>query len=291
MVQTIIDKNMTDDEIIETYFFSFEQLINAEMKHLKRCLSKGGAGEQGAEKLYGNKAWAKPLFERRGQGLGHQGNQGNQGDDKGHRKEKRTKKNKKDHNPLPPLVTLDESCYGDKISPTVPREQWKELIQQHPDKIINVQNLHLVQSLVGRSLYSLPLEWWYELYSDDDLYLVCNEDLKYRPSETMSELSEFLGLPSFNFDSVVTEGMYNVGGNAGYDKVTEWKDTDVDENDDGIVNGNIDIEEKTTSSTSSNHKKNDDGILISDKMRKEYLSFVKPYNDRLFEMTQTRCDW
>ncbi len=262
MVDNILTKNMTDGEIIDEYLFSFEQLIEAEMVVLKECLKKGGAGEQGAKALYGSKPWAMPLFKQR-EKLEEQQQQQLKGN-------RHTPPSGSDE--LPPLVTMDDSCYGDTVSATVPRIQWKELVESYPHKIINVKNLHLVQSIIGRSLYSLPLEWWYELYPSDDLYLVCNEDLKYRPSKTMSDVSDFLGLPAFDFDPVVTKGMYNVGGNDGYDRVTDW-------------------EKVKTTTTRTNHKKSGDGIPISDELRAKYLSFVKPYNERLFELAEKRCDW
>ena len=176
-----------------------------------------------------------------------------------------------ENNDLPPLMTLDESCYGGSVSSSLPRRQWKELVELHPNKMINVGNLHLVQSLVGRSLYSLPLEWWYEMYSKKDLFLVCNEDLKNQPSATMSKISEFLGLPDFNFDPVVNKGLYNVGGNEGYDKVTLW-----------VEGQSLEV---------PNHRESNDGIPISDELRKKYQSFVQPYSNRLFEMTGTKCKW
>ena len=87
----------------------------------------------------------------------------------------------------------------------------------------------------------------------------------------MSEVSDFLGLPSFNFDSVVNEGMYNVGGHEGYDTITEWTD------------GKDEVNPKS--------KKKYDGIPISDDLKKRYLAFVKPFNERLFELADKRCDW
>ena len=243
MIQNIIEKNMTDEEILDEYFFSFEQLVEAELKVLKECLQIGGIGEIDAKRLYGSKTWAKPLFDKR---------------------------NNSTH--LPPLISLDDSCYGNPISPTVPRRQWESLINSYPNKLINVENMHLVQSLVGRSLYSLPLEWWYELYPHRDLLLVCNEDLKNFPSKTMSEVAEFLGLPDFNFDAVVDKGLYNVGGNEGYDHLTTWE--------------NVNSGNKVPVGHHS-----DDGIPISDELRKVYLSFVRPYNERLFHLTETKCEW
>lgn len=260
MIDTIVSLNMTDDQIMKRYFFSFEEMILAELKLLKECLKKGGKGELGAKRLYGNKSWAKVLFQRR--------------EDSWNETKWKQSHHHSPHN-LPPLITLDESCYGDFVSKKVPRRQWQELVDQHPHKIINVSNLHLVQSLLGRSIYSLPLEWWYDLYPNKDLYLVCNEDLKYRTSQTMSELSEFLGLPKFDFDDVVNKGMYNVGGNEGYDKVTTWGTQE--RNDDGS-------KEEATGN-------NDAIIPLSDGLKKEVLSFVEPYNERLFEISGKRCNW
>jgi hypothetical protein len=39
------------------------------------------------------------------------------------------------------------------------------------------QNAHLWRQLVGRSLYSTYLEWWYDAFSATDVLLVCLEDL------------------------------------------------------------------------------------------------------------------
>eukprot|EP00554_Chaetoceros_debilis_P012306 CAMPEP_0194116294 /NCGR_PEP_ID=MMETSP0150-20130528/26507_1 /TAXON_ID=122233 /ORGANISM="Chaetoceros debilis, Strain MM31A-1" /LENGTH=574 /DNA_ID=CAMNT_0038806979 /DNA_START=65 /DNA_END=1789 /DNA_ORIENTATION=+ len=223
----------SDEYYMKNKLFSFEELITAELKQLKLCLVPGGKGEGGALFLAGEKTWVKTLIEER------------------------KKKN------LPPLVTLDMSCYGGRVSKNVLRQQWQSLTQQHPDKVIEEHNVHLVQSLVGRSLYTFALEWWYALYSKDDLYLFCNEELKNRASSSMSDLSDFLGLPSFDYTEVVSEGMYNVGNNVGYDSVTKWND----------------------------EKAGKDEIQISGALRSKYLDFVQPYNDRLFEMTGKRCKW
>ena len=161
------------------------------------------------------------------------------------------------------MVVLDESCYGGKVSKSVPRRQWKNMVLQHPNKIINVQNLHLVQSLVGRSLYALPLEWWYALYPKEDLFLFCSEDLRYRTSQSMSSLTNFLGLPTFDFTNVTSTGMYNMGGNTGYDSVTKW----------------------------DNGTRATEDIPISNELRKEYMEFVAPYNERLYEVVGKRCNW
>lgn len=124
--------------------------------------------------------------------------------------------------------------------------------------------MHLVQSIVGRSLYVLPLDFWYALYPRDSLYMFCNEDLLNKPAESVSELSDFLGLPPFDFSSTVREGMFNVGGNTGYDTLTDWNDTDFSDSND---------------------------IPISLSLRQRYLDFVKPYNERLFALSGRRCNW
>lgn len=135
-------------------------------------------------------------------------------------------------------------------------------MEEYPNKVINLPNLHVVQSLVGRSLYTLPLEWWYALYPKDDLYVLCNEDLKYRSSESMSSVTEFLGLPSFDFSEVTSAGMFNTGGNTGYDTVTKWDESAAA-----------------------------DDIPISSELRNEYMEFVKPFNERLFKLIGKRCNW
>lgn len=227
------NKYHDDDWYISKYIFSFEDLIKAELKVLKECLAPGGIAESTAQMAYGQNDWSMPEFSRR------------------------------KRNGDPPLVTLDESCYGDTVSPTVPRRQWKQLVEDFPKKIIKVRNLHLVQSLVGRSLYALPLEWWYALFPKEDLYLFCTEDLKHHASMSMSSLADFLGLPSFDFTNITSIGMYNVGGNSGYDQVTKWNNTN----------------------------QNTDGIPISEELRKEYLDFVQPFNERLYKAAGKRCKW
>ena len=260
MIQTIILENMTEDQIIDKYFFSFEELIEAEMILLKECLKKGGQAEQDTKELYSTKKWAQSLFQER--------KREQTSSDESDRQSKDETSTVKSDLP-PPLISLDESCYGGIKSSSVPRRQWEKLVELYPEKIINVDNLHVVQLMLGRSLYSLPLEWWYAMYPKKDLYIVCNEDLKNHPSETMSRVSEFLGLPTFNFDPVVSKGLYNVGENRGYDKVTTWKE------------GNDTIHRSSSG----------DGVQISDELREKYLAFVKPYNERLFEMTGIRCNW
>lgn len=230
------DKCYTDEWYYEKYVFSFEEMIRAELKLLKECLTPGGRGEVGTREAYGSQDWAAPEFERR-QLHGESA-----------------------------LISLDASCYGDRISDAVPRQQWSDLVEEYPDKVINLPNLHVVQSLVGRSLYTLPLEWWYALYPREDLYVMCNEDLLYRSNESMTNVTEFLGLPSFDFSEVTGAGMFNMGGNTGYDTVTKWGES-------------VGFASAT------------DDIPISAELRKEYMEFVKPFNERLFQLMGKRCNW
>mmetsp|Transcript_16231 Transcript_16231/g.30699 ORF Transcript_16231/g.30699 Transcript_16231/m.30699 type:complete len:553 (+) Transcript_16231:4385-6043(+) len=230
------DKCYTDEWYYEKYVFSFEEMVRAELKLLRECLTPGGRGEEGTRDAYGSQDWAAPELERR-QRHGESA-----------------------------LISLDASCYGDRISDAVPRRQWTDLVEEYPDKMINLPNLHVVQSLVGRSLYTLPLEWWYALYPREDLHIICNEDLRYKSNESMSNVTEFLGLPPFDFSEVTGAGMFNTGGNTGYDTVTKW-------------------DESTGVAAST------DDIPISAELRKEYMEFVQPFNERLFQLIGKRCNW
>ena len=82
----------------------------------------------------------------------------------------------------------------------------------------------------------------------------------------MNRVGEFLGLPRYdNFSAVVQGGAYNVGGHRGYDHEISWNQL------------------------KQEHKSDD--IPLTDEFRKELEEFIKPYNERLFEMTGRRCDW
>lgn len=221
----------SDEWFNENSIFSFEDLIAAELKVLKDCLKPSGKAEKVANSTYGSKFWAIEEISRR------------------------------ETSGLPPMIAIDESCYGGRVSSSVPRYQWTELAEKYPKKKINVPNLHLVQSLVGRSLYTLPLEWWYAVYPKDSLYLVCSEDLRYRTSETMTNLTKFLGLPAFDFTNA-TSVMFNIGDRPGYDKATE-----------------------------SNSIQPPEKIPISDGLKKDYMNFVAHYNQRLFELVGKSCHW
>ena len=218
------------DTYYAKYLFTFDEMIEAELAILKECLKPGGKGEAGAKEFY-TKKWALKEFERRKK-VG-----------------------------LPPMVNIQLSCYGQRTK-NAPRIQWDDLVEKYPEKIIDVKNIHLVESFIGRGLYTLPLDWYYALYPAKDMYLVCTEDLKQQPVTTMDDVSNFLGLPRFNFTEVVNKGVYNAGSLPGYNIARSWEE--------GI-------------------EKYD--IPISVTLKKELLSFLKPYNERLFALTRKRCNW
>jgi len=116
--------------------------------------------------------------------------------------------------------------------------------------------------LIGRSLYVLPLEWWYAFFPRDDIYFVCTEELSDFSGESMTDVGMFLGLPRYNFSETVRQGPYNVGGHRGYDEKMPW--------------GSVDVSKK--------------GHLPDD-LKRELLDFIRPYNERLFELIGKRCDW
>ena len=95
--------------------------------------------------------------------------------------------------------------------------------------------------------------------------------------EPINELTQFLGLPSYNFSSVVGEGMYNVGGHKGYDKEVTWDEVEKEANE--------------STSDETQHSPTSGEIPLSDEFRKELQDFIQPYNERLFELIGRRCDW
>ena len=244
-----IPKGLTDEEYIDQYLYSFEDMMKAELENLKKCLAAGGPGETGAKHEFGSKhSWVGEYKRRQDEGL-------------------------------PPMVDLDKQCYGDFVSPEVPRKQWENLVSEKPGKFLNVPNMHLSQAMIGRSLYVYPLEWWYGAFPADDIYFLCTEEMKDMSGNPINNLGQFLGLPSYNFSSVVSQGMYNVGGHKGYDKVTSW-DTAEEEKEEKMVESNV-----------TENERDETPIPISDAMRRELLDFFKPHNERLFKLVGRRCNW
>lgn len=233
------------DEYYHQFLFSFEEMMRAELKTLKECLKPGGIGERGAMRVWGSTSWGRTVYgERTKDGLS-------------------------------PLIDLDGQCYGKYYSAKAPRKQWAELAEAQPDKFLSVPNLHLSQAMIGRSLYTYPLEWWYSMFPKEDIYFVCTEEMRDLSGEPLNRVGEFLGLPTFNFSSVVGQGMYNVGGHKGYDKVTSWEQ--------------VHTEHDGQNATQNNNDK--EPIPISPEFRKEMLDFFRPHNERLFKLIGRRCNW
>lgn len=233
-------KRGQSEEYYRGFLFSFEEMVKAELEVLRECFALDGPGVVGAEATYGKWHWYKPEFDRR----------------------KRTGE--------PPMIDLDGYCYGSRVNKAVPRKQWTELVKQHPDKIINVDNLHLVQSFIGRGLYTFPLEWWYASFPKNQLFFVCTEELSDMSGKPLNDLGTFLGLPAiYNFSESVQKGAFNVGGHKGYDNEVSWST----------------IEEESK----SNSQKRD--VPLSEGMKQELHEFLKPLNERLFALTGRRCNW
>jgi hypothetical protein len=240
-----IPEEMPDEYYIENHLFTFEELVRAEIKVLQQCLVPDGVAEQMSRSKYGppNGMYADDFTDA-----------------------------------AIPLINADEFCYGESISDAVPLAQWAELIQQNPNKLIVGLDYHLIRSIVGRSLYSLFMDWWYARFSQDDIYLICTEDLHFEPAETMLNVSLFLGLPRFDFTNVTSEGMYNVGFHQGYDTLTTWDEieeeavSEDDQDDRDYANIGHDVD-------------------LSEELRNELMEFFLPYNEALFKLTGKRCQW
>jgi hypothetical protein len=227
------------DEEYEQYLFSFEDMVKAELKVLRECFAPDGHGTTESRKKWIEEPWAREEYERR------------------------------ERENLPPMIDIENVCYGTKVNSTVLRKQWAELNAKYPEKVIKDENLHLTQSNIGRSLYTLPLEWWYANFPKEEIYFMCTEELRDLSGRPMNDLGLFLGLPSFNFSHTVRKGAFNVGGHRGFDREISWDK----------------IEQKT------NETEVKQGIPLSAELLQEVSDFVRPYNERLFELIGRRCDW
>jgi hypothetical protein len=245
---------------MKKHMFRLEELVVAELKVLRDCLEDGGFGERYTVNRYGRRDsfFYESIQERR------------------------------NSSSLPNLIHLDGACYRESSSLTVPRVQWKELGRRHPEKILALPDLQLVQSIIGRGLYAFPLEWWYEVFggdADEDLEsrieVVCTEDMANVPVETMENVTRFLGLPEFDsWENVTGAGRYNVGsigGHRGYDSVSK-----VGEEKEG---------EGGELPTTSTEKTMEYLTSMSDSLMTELMEFYKTYNERLFELIGKRCPW
>ena len=102
---------------------------------------------------------------------------------------------------------------------------------------------------------------------------MCTDELSDVTGEPMNQLGLFLGLPSFNFSATVSAGAYNVGGYIGYDNEIPWT-----------------VVEQARSNNSTNNKRGD-SIPVTEIFRQELDDFIKPYNERLFQLVGRRCEW
>jgi hypothetical protein len=245
----------------EQFVFSFEEMMRAELTVLRQCLDpQHGAAIVQARETWGSQPWATAEYTRRSnEGLG-------------------------------PMADLDGFCYGDEVvNSTSPRLQWVDLMAQNPTKIIINKDLHLVQSLLGRSIYTLPLEWWYAVFDKQDIYFMCTEELRDLSGAPLNALGSFLGLPTFNFSVAVGEGAFNVAGHKGYDKEVSW---------DEIEREKESRNKKTSGGGGGGEDNEQDGepsssqiIPLSAEFRQELEDFLRPYNERLNALTGKRCNW
>lgn len=231
-----IPTGKSDEYYKEHHIFSFEDFIRTELSLLKKCLEPGGEAETKSREEYYK--WFGDEYQRR---------------------EKEV---------LPPMVDIIGICYPQPRAKSSPREQWQDMTEANPKKLIKVPNLHLLEAFIGRGMYAVQVEWWYAAHPKHNNYLVCSEDLKNRSAETMFNVSRFLGLPDFDFTEVVSEGMFNVAGHKGYDKSISWEEAKK--------------EEEESQATE---------VAISDDLRDELMEFLQPHNERLFALAGKRCPW
>lgn len=233
-----------DDPYYEQYLFSFEDMMRAELNRLRSCLSP----ENGSAVLQAQKKW-KSLF--------------------------RDEYERRERLQLEPLVDLDGFCYGKaEAGSRIIRPQWKELMEKYPDKVIGkLDTVHLKQSLIGRGLYALPLEWWYATFDPTRIYFVCTEELSDMSGEPMNRVTQFLGLDPYNFSEIVRVGAYNVGSHRGYDNAVAWSTVKEERN------------------SNDNRAPTARPIPLSKEFREELEDFIRPFNERLFKLVGRRCDW
>jgi len=243
------------EQFYRDYLYTFEEMASAELVTLKKCLEPGGRGETYSYNRHGMRGhmFFHGTFESRA------------------------------NSSKTPLINLDGACYEATTSKSVPRVQWNVLAERNPEKILDIPNLQLTQSIVGRGIYVFPLEWWYEVFAsanvqrEDWIHTVCTEEMSDNAVDAMDDVTSFLGLPEFDFQNTTSVGRYNVGGHRGYDTVTTV-DEESDETDEPI----------TTQESKSSPP---DLTAISDELMTELLEFYRPYNERLFELIGKRCAW
>lgn len=224
----------TDDFYKTNYLFSFEEMIHAELKNLKECLAPGGKAEMLSLEKYGARTTRK-----------------SSGNDTHY-----------------PIIDVEQCFVNSNQNPTnLPHEGYhlNDLAKNSPEKIIDIpQTNHLIRSMLARGLFILAADWWYNAFPEGDIHVVCLEELS-KSTNAMEDVTSFLGLPKFDFLSVIARGRYNVGGNEGFNSLTRADD------------------EKITKPASK--------IPISDELRRDVEEFFSEYNQRLFDRMGRRCPW
>ena len=239
------------EQFYNNYLYTFEELASAELVTLKECLAPDGRGETYSYDRHGKShtMFFYDTFQSRA------------------------------NTSTTPLINMDGACYEPTENKSVPRKQWIELANRNPDKILDIPNLQLTQSIVGRGVYVLPLEWWYAVATagqrDDWIHAVCTEEMGDTPIKAMNDVTSFLGLPKFDFKNVTSVGRYNVGGHRGYDTITTVEEGTDESNE---------IAKKSSSSDM-------DLTSISDELMAKLKEFYRPYNERLFALIGKRCAW
>jgi hypothetical protein len=259
------------------HLFSFEELAFAELDVLKECLKSGGRGE----------SWTYTDFGKESDTFFYESIQ---------RRNNHT--SAAFSSDIPPLIHLDEACYADAKSKSMIGVQWKQLAVKHPTKFLALPNWPLIQRLIGRGVYALPLEWWYEVFSHaaaeevKRIHVVCTEDLSETPGMSMDDVTKFLGLPKFDFTNVTNVGRYNVGGHRGYDTITKSSQKVVDDHKFSPVEFGFPRRRHQQESSTSSVKEDVDPLLaVSDELMNELVHFYHPYNERLFHLIGKRCPW
>ncbi|VEU34753.1 unnamed protein product [Pseudo-nitzschia multistriata] len=314
----VFELNHPDDEYYMPYLFTLEEFVRAELKQLRGYLFELTRGlfayrstpfsPQGPRKTYmqwrRDSIYGKTIKLRNGAFVDNESSIA-------------AGKNATDSSAPPPLIALDDVCYGKSVNKTVYREQWAEMQMNNPEKkVLLNKNLHLTQALIGRSLYTFPLEWWYlDVHkSPQPPIFVCTDELT--DSETLSELTAQLGLPAFDgFDQVLAEGAYNVGGHRGYDTATSWEELELEKQQKEQQQQNNDESSSRYSSSGSGGPNRTrhryaaaedvptapkgaapgtlttNGIPLPEDLYRELKDFVDPLNERLFALTGKRCNW
>lgn len=146
------------------------------------------------------------------------------------------------------------------------QHQWVHLNTTHPQKLqylLQMPNIHLIQSLLGRGLYVMSLNLWYDIFSNkNNIYTICLEDLSVS-TKAMENVTAFLGLPFFDYTEIIKTGRYNVRGNEGFDTVSSFPST----------------------------KDGDKDFFLSPSLLQELIDFYNPYNEQLFRLIGKKCSW